>query len=121
MQLMSLPKRKERKSWKVCIKSPFQNCSKIYPIQQQKVFQIVEHLKKNTNVKHVIIFGSSVTEQCHIDSDVDIYVELNHSEHLTFPAFDFVYDLWTDDTVDERMLEEIMKKGVVVYERDVDG
>ena len=56
MQLMSLPKRKERKSWKVCIKSPFQNCSKIYPIQQQKVFQIVEHLKKNTNVKRVIIF-----------------------------------------------------------------
>lgn len=51
----------------------------------------------------------------------NIYVELNHSEHLTFPAFDFVYDLWTDDTVDERMLEEIMKKGVVVYERDVDG
>lgn len=62
-----------------------------------------------------------MTERCHIDSDVDIYVELNYPEHLTFPAVDFVYDLWTNDTVDERMLEEIMKKGVVVYERNVIG
>lgn len=62
-----------------------------------------------------------MTERCHIYSDVDIYVELNYPEHLTFPAFDFVYDLWTNDTVDERMLEEIMKKGVVVYERNVIG
>lgn len=121
MQLMSLPKRKERKKWKICIDHPFQNCSRIYPIQQQKVSRIVEHLRKNINVKRIIVFGSSVTERCHIDSDVDIYVELNYLEHLTFPAFDFVYDLWTNDTVDERMLEEIMKKGVVVYERNVIG
>ena len=63
MQLMSLSKRKERKEWKICINHPFQNCSRIYPIQQQKVFRIVEHLRKNTNVKRIIIFGSSVTER----------------------------------------------------------
>ena len=62
-----------------------------------------------------------MTDQCHIDSDLDIYVELNHPEYLTFSAFDFVYDIWTNDTVDERMLEEIMRKGVVIYERNIVG
>lgn len=31
---------------------------------------------------------------------------------------DFLYDLWTNYTVDENMKKEIFKKGVVVYERE---
>ncbi len=118
MKLMDLPKKKDHKVWKICIDQPFMNCNKIYPIQQKKVASIISSVKNNPNVKRITIFGSSVTDRCHIDSDVDVYIELEKLEHLVFYVNDFVYDLWTNFTVDERMIQEIKKKGVVVYERD---
>ena len=29
----------QKKEWRVCIQDPFENCEKIYPIQQKKVKQ----------------------------------------------------------------------------------
>lgn len=29
----------KKKEWRVCIQDPFENCEKIYPIQQKKVKQ----------------------------------------------------------------------------------
>lgn len=105
--------------WKVCIQEPFNNCEKIYPIQQRKVKEMLDMFSKNSNVLRVIVFGSSVSERCHVGSDVDIYVELSHNQkELVSECFDFVYDVWTNFMVDERLLKEIKSKGVIVYERD---
>lgn len=93
------------------------NCGNIYPIQQRKVKALVDYLKVNKNVQSIIIFGSSVNDSCHIGSDVDIYVELGQEDKIINQYFPFVFDLWTNFSADERLKQEIMKKGVVVYER----
>lgn len=77
----------------------------------------MNYLKDNNNVKSIKIFGSSVTDNCHVGSDVDIYVELERDEKVIKRYFAFVFDLWTNFTVDERLKNEIDKKGVIVYEQ----
>ena len=102
----------------VVIKELFMNCEYIYPIQQRKVKEFIEYFKTNKNVKRIIIFGSSITRACHIGSDVDIYVQLKKKEKIINKYFDFLYDLWTNFTVDEKLENEIIKNGIVVYERE---
>lgn len=104
--------------WNIVIKEPFMNCDRIYPLQQRKISELIAYLKDNKNVQKIIIFGSSVTSRCNINSDVDIYVELKEKENLLKDKyFNFLYDLWTNFDVDDRLYNEIQKKGVVVYEK----
>lgn len=106
---------KKSQDWKICIDNPFYNCEKVYPIQQKNVRFLIDALKKDENVNRIIIFGSSVTDRCHNGSDVDIYADLKADKRPYIPACDFVYDLWTNYTVDENLLKEILSKGVIVY------
>ena len=50
-------------------------------------------------------------------SDIDLYVELKKDKKVINRYFDFVFDLWTNFTADERLKKEIKKKGVVIYEQ----
>lgn len=84
----------------------------------KKVNELIKYLKQDKNVKLIIIFGSSVTNLCHVESDVDIYVEFYENKSvIKNKYFDFAFDLWTNFMVDERLKEEILSKGVIVYER----
>lgn len=112
-----MEKAETRKRWKICVQPSFQNCEYIYPIQQKKVKELVNYLKENENVIRIVVFGSSVTESCHAGSDVDIYLDLKKEEYPIKKAFHFVFDLWTNYTVDDRLYQEIESKGVVVYEQ----
>lgn len=103
--------------WKICVKKPFKNFDRIYPIQQRKVSCLINDLIKNNKIDKIIIFGSSITDRCHISSDVDIYAESDDDVSLS-NSYDFKYDLWTNKTVDERLKKEIYSKGVVVYGKD---
>ena len=98
----------------------FDNVSMIHPLKQKQVFQLIDHLKTNNNVNKIIIFGSSVTNKCHTGSDLDFYIDLNKDTKLDelFSRFLDNYDYWNNFTVDERLLNEIKKKGVTVYERE---
>lgn len=112
----------QKQIWKVCIPDPFDNCEKIYPIQQKKVQQMISNLKDDTNVEKIIVFGSSVQDTCHTGSDVDFYIVLKQDRKIIFKeTLSFIYDIWTNYTVDSRMYEEIKKKGVTVYERNIAG
>lgn len=111
-------KKKKTINWKICIDRPFMNTNKVYPIQQKKVRELIDDITNNSKVNRIIIFGSSVNDNCHIGSDVDIYVETNEEKKLINKQFDFEYDLWTNNTVDIRLKNEIDRKGVIVYERD---
>ena len=104
--------------WKIMIDPAFQNCEKIFPGQQRKVRTIVDYFKENENVRKIIIFGSSITNRCHLRSDVDFYLELDKDVPTKVNDYwDFEYDKWTSYMVDDRMLEEIKRTGVVVYEK----
>lgn len=105
----------EKRQWKVCIDAPFENCERIYPIQQRKVRELLDDVVQTSAVKRVVIFGSSVTQRCHQGSDVDVYIEMSEDINPVQKYHDFPYDLWTNYTADNRLKAEIAKRGVVVY------
>ena len=103
-------------TYKVCIPNGFLNCDKIYPIQQKKIKELIDELSQKEAVEKIIIFGSSVTQMCHIGSDVDLYVVLSEKvPKLINKPLNFAYDLWTNFDTDERLQSEIDKTGVTVY------
>lgn len=104
-------------NFNITIKNPFLNCDKIYPIQQLRVANLLENFKLDANVNNVIIFGSSITNTCCIDSDLDVYLELKKDKKVHINKLDYELDLWNNYTVSEELLNEIIDKGVVVYER----
>lgn len=105
------------KKFNICIDDSFKNCEKIYPIQQNRVKNILTQVKKDDNVLKVIVFGSSVSNRCHIDSDLDLYMELSKNKKVKINNIDYQLDLWNNFNVTTGMLSEIQKKGVIVYEQ----
>ena len=105
----------KKSTWKICIPDPFENCEKIYPIQQRKVRELIDDISSKDGVRQIVVFGSSVTESCHMGSDVDVFVESDCPDNLVTRAHDFEFDLWTNNTVDDRLRQEIEAKGVKVY------
>lgn len=99
------------------------NIRKIFPLKQRYVANFVRAASSINEIKKIVIFGSSVEWRCNPWSDIDIYMEgVKHCPELlrdNIPKEDNmqVLDIWTDSTVDSRLLAEINKKGVTVYER----
>ena len=103
--------------YNICIDNPFPNCEKIYPIQQKKVRELLDSLDYD-NVISVKIFGSSVNDQCHVGSDVDVYLELKEQKYPVLRTLHYAYDIWSNFTVDDRLYKEIQKRGVFVYGKE---
>lgn len=105
--------------WKICIDNDemFSNAEYIFPTQQSDVSKIVKKFSENDSVKRIIIFGSSVTSACNPWSDIDVYVELDKDVRIGKPQTGVPIDLWTNYDVDEHLMYEIDRKGVVVYAR----
>lgn len=100
--------------WKVC-SEPFKNVELIFPTQQKDVYNFIELNKEHC--KKIVIFGSSVTSLCNPWSDIDVYVELLTETKIRKPKCDILFDVWDSTQVDDRLLAEIERTGVIVYER----
>lgn len=103
--------------WNVVSDDNYLNQNLIFPTQQKDVGALVRELSMHDDVNKIIIFGSSVTSACNPWSDIDIYAELSSERILHVPHFEVPVDLWTNFDVDERLLNEITEKGVLVYEK----
>ena len=106
-------------AWLQCIPHGFKNVNRIFPTQQSDVKEMIEVCKEDRNVKKIIIFGSSVTSRCNPWSDIDIYFEFE-KEPQKYPSTGSataVFDKWDNFNVNNELLHEIRKNGVVVYER----
>lgn len=104
--------------WKNVADRHFMNAEHIFPLQQRDILKIVEKAKTIPEISKVIIFGSSVTPLCNPWSDIDVYiVQDNVNTKITFEDLEAPVDKWTNFTVDDELLEEIMEKGVCVYEK----
>jgi len=106
---------KKAPDWKVVTAEPFLNCAKVHPLQQGKVSSILKDASHCQAVKEVYVFGSSVTNRCHIGSDVDIYMIMDRDVNPLTEKYDFKIDFWNNFRVDKRLEKEIIKKGVKVY------
>ncbi len=109
-------------NWKI-VSDRYLNVSKIHPLKQRQVNDLINFLKGYNSVNKIIIFGSSITNRCHTGSDLDFYVELDENINLNKAISSVIsnYDYWNNFTVDSRLLNEIQKKGVLVYERKNDA
>ena len=102
------------------VTEPYLNIQKIYPLNQCAVEAIVKYVKEHHNASQVIIFGSSVRDDCMITSDVDFAVrdsDYRSWNKLRLPhgkSYDIIY--LEELKEGSRLLENIRREGVVVYE-----
>lgn len=94
----------------------------VYPTKQNAVARRIRAAIATGKVTKIVIFGSCITSLCHRFSDIDMYCELTErlteeemSEVVTADEYDT--DIVTNFMVDESLMREINKKGIVFYER----
>ena len=104
---------------------PGVDMSRIYPLQQQKVANIISAIKDDSRVDCVILFGSSVNMRCTIHSDLDFVVKLkdistqskNEVSEKIQEACDWSADiLWFDHLSEKDRVFQEMRMGVKIYE-----
>lgn len=104
--------------WLQFTPEPFKNVNHIFPTQQMDVYNLIKASIPDKNIKKIIVFGSSVTKACNPWSDIDVYFEKEKEGPFPFVASSSaVYDKWDNFSISKDMLDEIKKKGVVVYEQ----
>ena len=105
------------------------NLDKIHKIKRDKIkngllFVDKENAKDNV-IQKIIIFGSSITEDCTNNSDIDICIFTNYdTKNMTFFTIfgklpliiDDLCDIVVYSKINGKLKEEIDKKGVIVYE-----
>ena len=99
---------------------PFLNLNFIYPLKQQTVRELIDHTRtKYPGVEAIAVFGSSVTPNCRVDSDVDIAIWKPEGYLFIEPDND-VYDVIDVMRIkrESALGQEIASKGVIVYVRD---
>lgn len=97
----------------------FLNPNSIYPAAQRRVEKVIDSIRDNPNVLKIYVFGSSLTRQWTIYSDLDFYLVLKENQKkILQKPLTFDYDMLTNFNVDKDFLEkQILNKGELVYER----
>ena len=105
------------------------NLERINQVKRAKVekgIELVEKWNKNENIiDKMIIFGSSVTDDCTEESDIDVclvsdYTTANNAYFRIHGGLgrvmDDVVDAFNFKRVGGKLKNEILKNGVIVYE-----
>lgn len=101
----------------------FMNIERIFPTMQLAVLQLLDNLSDCPEVTRVIVFGSSIRPDCHVWSDLDVYLEGANRNTTIFthktdaPAMDIWYESDRLENPQEPLFDEIYATGVVVYEK----
>ena len=99
--------------------------NKIHEIKKEYVSECVEISKENKDIKKIIIYGSSVREDCTTESDIDICLVMENdynrlSLHYTIvkiiKACDHNCDIVVYDKLTDKFKEVVKNTGVIVYE-----
>lgn len=100
------------------------NLSKINIIKRKNVQEAVKIAKATSIIKRMIIFGSSVTNDCRDESDVDICLDVTcdvTDKRLFRPMYDidkacdFNCDILLYHDIGTKLKQIIDRKGVEVY------
>ncbi len=101
------------------------NTSSISKIKRATVENMIKVAQENSDIRRMIVFGSSVTDRCTESSDIDLCLDIDcdiksislyHTLSKMGKLCDFNYDILFYDRVKGHIKEEIDEKGVVVYE-----
>lgn len=97
----------------------FHNANRVHPLMQRRVQKLLHELGKDQNIRRLILFGSSIEFRCSSTSDIDLYIEkLDPEKKLThFPELDCETDVVTNLPPENRLYQQIMQNGLVLFER----
>ena len=93
-------------------------------MKQKQVAAIYDRARDFDIIRKIIIFGSSVTAKCNIDSDLDMCIDADTSNGLKVyemqKAFGEVCD-WNCDilmyqNIGPKLRDTVQREGVVIYE-----
>lgn len=97
----------------------FQNANRVHPLMQRRVQTIICELGKDQNIRKLILFGSSLEFRCCSNSDLDLYIEKHDLgkklEHL--PELDCETDIITNLPPSNKLYQEIVQTGLILFER----
>lgn len=96
----------------------FLNCQYIHPLKQRQLAETVQVAQINSNVAYLAVFGSSITERCGVDSDIDLVIW--DKSHTFRPPNNDAYDLFYADQLNGSwsVYDDILNRGVIIYARD---
>ena len=97
----------------------FPNANRIHPLMQHRVEKILLEIRRDQNVHRLILYGSSLEFHCNSASDIDLYIEKYDPDQKLafFPDLDCETDIITNLPPDNRLYQEIMKTGLLLFER----
>lgn len=97
----------------------FKYANRIHPLMQKRVALLLDALSVDTNIKRIILFGSSLEFRCDSHSDIDLYIEKADTKkklpHL--PVLDCEVDIISNLSPSSSLYKEIDKTGLLLYER----
>jgi len=89
--------------------------SKIFPVAQKYVKELVDRIDKE-GIDKIILFGSSLTDHCSQDSDLDIAIISDLDEDIIYSK---IHKSGFTKSVDILVFEEIVDQGVNSVEHDI--
>ncbi len=96
----------------------------IFPTQQLAAQAAIHLAEKDIRIKRLIVFGSALTMNCGIDSDLDLAIDSTATDEDEFVAIahPFFHEIETEvDIIDwnninsDFLLDEIKQKGYVLW------
>lgn len=97
----------------------FQNANRVHPLMQTRVERLIRELKKDQNIRKLVLYGSSLEFRCSSFSDIDIYIEKYDPEKKleALPEMDCEIDIITNLKPDNRLYQQIENTGLLLFER----
>ncbi|MCM1092071.1 MAG: nucleotidyltransferase domain-containing protein [Butyrivibrio sp.] len=97
----------------------FQNANRVHPLMQTRVERLIRELKKDQNIRKLVLYGSSLEFRCSSFSDIDIYIEKYDPEKKleALPEMDCEIDIITNLKPDNRLYRQIENTGLLLFER----
>ena len=110
-----------KKMWDFPVKEgvTFQNANRIHPLMQTRVEKLIQSIRKDDNVRRLIIYGSSLQFRCSSNSDIDLYIEkYDKGRKLKeLPELECEIDIITNLPPTSGLYQEIDRTGLILFER----
>lgn len=90
-----------------------------HPLKQMDLQTIYDMMLKDTNVMHLVVFGSTVDMVCHSSSDVDLYIELQDNNRApaipdsVISEVDLIYSVSKASGI----YKSIGRHGIILFDR----
>lgn len=97
----------------------FHNANRVHPLMQHRVEKIIHETLKDSNIRRLVLYGSSLEFRCSSSSDIDLYIEKYDPDKKLafFPDLDCETDIITNLSSNHKLYQVIEQTGLLLFER----